>query len=151
MPINRSKLYNLIYKKADKIFKQHNPCNIKHTDGNTTCSNIMYNPIRYNTLCCGYCDSKYWDNGCTIKCLKCKLYLCSTLKRKYRKTDWYKQLRKLELIAKRYMLIPDYFLTKKSSLARTNRYYRQYKKYEYSYVRGRKEQRQALKRELAYY
>jgi len=69
--INREKLYDLIYEKADRLFKEYNPCEIgKNIFGEVCCRRKLC-----NQLCCGGC--KYLSkNGCTIKCLSCKLCLC---------------------------------------------------------------------------
>ena len=75
--ISKSKLYDLIYDKADRLFKQYNPCNIqKDKSGKITCSYKHSS----NRLCChvifnGGCKY-YSENGCTTQCLPCKLYYC---------------------------------------------------------------------------
>ena len=81
--INLSKLHDLIYVKADKLFKQYNPCDI-HIDKRKqlVCNNPKYNHDKpnqqlqfWNSLCCVGC--KYLgDSGCTTKCLGCKVGLC---------------------------------------------------------------------------
>lgn len=82
--INLSKLHDLIYAKADRLFKQYNPCNI-HIDKRKqlVCNNPKYSNDKpnqqlqfwNNSLCCVGC--KYLsDSGCTVKCLGCKVGLC---------------------------------------------------------------------------
>lgn len=74
--------YDKIYKEADSLLKQYNPCQIK--DG--YCAN-KYNlehglkDIQFE-LCCGGC--KYHSiTGCTTKALACKVGLCSQMRQKY--------------------------------------------------------------------
>lgn len=83
--INLDKLHDLIYTKANRLFKKYNPCNI-HIDKRKqlVCNNPRYSYDKpnqqlqfWNDLCCGGC--KYLgDNGCTTKCLGCKVGLCRT-------------------------------------------------------------------------
>jgi len=59
-------LYDRLYNHADKLLKKYNPCRIK----NGKCANGRF--------CCYGC--KYLNkSGCTVKCLECKLWLCSYL------------------------------------------------------------------------
>lgn len=69
--INRSKLYDLIYDKADKLFKKYNPCNIHKENGITVCNRYK----NKNELCCVGCEHLgFW--GCTVRSLGCKLGQC---------------------------------------------------------------------------
>ena len=116
--MNRGKLYDLVYAKTDKLFKKYNPCKIKCVGGNLTCFNPIYSKKCWWKLCCEGC--KYWSKkGCTIKCLRCKLYVCGSIR--YKNREFYQKLCKLERIARRYMLAPDYYITKRQSLAKTNK------------------------------
>jgi len=74
--IDREKLYDLIYTKADKLLKEYNPCNIhKNNQGLLVCNNKQMCKDN-EKLCCFQC--KYQSiNGCTIKCLGCKEALCN--------------------------------------------------------------------------
>jgi len=81
-----SALYDRIYDIADRLIKKHNPCNI-HTEiqphhlyptkleKETVCMSYSI-----NSLCCSGC--KYWDKGCTVKSLGCKLFLCQCVTNK---------------------------------------------------------------------
>lgn len=87
-----STLYDRIYDIADRLFKKYNPCNIYTKDGKLYCINHNDNRNATLYLCCGGCigdwDGKrnYWsENGCTTKCLPCKLYLCGYAKGKNRR------------------------------------------------------------------
>lgn len=124
--VNLSKLYDLIYAKADRLFKQYNPCNI-HIDkrGQLVCNNPKYSYNRpgqqlqfWNSLCCVGC--KYLGNdGCTTKCLGCKVGLCRTESRYYISEEAFsqccetlkvdkvfrKKLHKLAIIANKYKLV----------------------------------------------
>ena len=124
--INLSKLYNLIYAKADRLFKQYNPCNI-HIDKRKqlVCNNPRYNHDKpnqqlhfWNSLCCVGCEH-LGDNGCSIKYLGCKVALCHTGSRHSITKDAFyqcckmlkvnkvflKKLRRLAKIANKYKLV----------------------------------------------
>lgn len=68
--IYRSFVYDFLYLLADTAIKRENPCKIHVSDvGKVVCTS--WGP------CCTVC--KYLsDTGCTIKCLHCKVYLCSS-------------------------------------------------------------------------
>lgn len=74
-----SEKYDELYEKADKLLKEYNPCKIK-------CGSCQANRIdpKYNStnqLCCGGCP--HWKNGCTVKSLACKLWLCGPVQGKF--------------------------------------------------------------------
>lgn len=118
--MNRSKLYDLVYDKADKLFKEYNPCKIQCKKEGLTC--IKYKKAHKKCmLCCAGCK-KHWSNkGCTIKCLYCKLYICGAVANKYKaNTTFRKRLYKLCKIASKYVLLDGYYMTKRMTLARTN-------------------------------
>ena len=88
--INRNTLYDLVYNKADKLFKEYNPCKIKCKKNNISC--IMHSVGRPNNkLCCYSCEKHWSDKGCTIKCLYCKLYLCDAARSKYTKNTIFRK------------------------------------------------------------
>jgi len=67
--INREKLYDLIYEKADRLFKEYNPCEIgKNIFGKSCCR-------KSENFCCRGCRHLS-DDGCTVRSLACKLCLC---------------------------------------------------------------------------
>jgi len=73
--INRWKLYDLIYNKADKLFEEYNPCNIRVKDNVLICNNKYMCKKYGKDLCCSGC--RYLgEKGCTIKCLSCKVGMC---------------------------------------------------------------------------
>jgi hypothetical protein len=123
--INRSKLYDLIYAKADKLLKEHNPCKIhKNKKGKTVC--IHYTGNQYERLCCDFCcqdynerikrPKTYWSkNGCTIKCLRCKLHLCSSISIHKKNAELTKKFRKFSSICRRYNIPLYYYTTKKQA------------------------------------
>jgi hypothetical protein len=83
-----SDLHDKVYDIADKLIKEHNPCNIHKLDnGKIGCTNHPDGDYN-NMLCCSDCrtttEEGYWDNGCTVECLGCKLYLCSAARRNNR-------------------------------------------------------------------
>lgn len=68
--IFRSYIYDALYAMADQLIKKHNPCQIhKDISGKVHC--LRSSP------CCGGCGFLGPD-GCTTKCLGCKLSLCQT-------------------------------------------------------------------------
>lgn len=71
-----SALYDRVYDIADRLFKKHNPCNVQIIDGGIGCNSRKTN-IKYG-LCCASCKHLS-DKGCTVKCLPCKLFVCSRL------------------------------------------------------------------------
>ena len=88
-----SAIYDRIYDIADRLIKKHNPCNIYTKI--VPAKKLFFNPIfpeqlientycnsngTVNALCCEGC--KYWDKGCTVKALGCKLFLCQCVKNK---------------------------------------------------------------------
>ena len=72
-----SALYDRIYDIADRLLKKHNPCNIRTEGTKVSCTYRLCE----TRLCCGGCD-KYWDKGCTVKALGCKLFLCGAVRNK---------------------------------------------------------------------
>lgn len=73
--IDRWKLYDLIYDKANKLLKEYNPCNIRlNTYGLLICNNEKYDTGN-GKLCCSMCEYQS-SKGCTTKCLACKVALC---------------------------------------------------------------------------
>ena len=81
--IDRKKLYDLLYAKADKLLKKYDPCRVnKDLFGGTYCQKFNDR----DELCCGGYNGKceYWSTtGCTIKCLACKVGLCNCNSRYY--------------------------------------------------------------------
>ena len=89
-----SALYDRIYDIADRLFKKYNPCNIQVKDNKTKCISRRY---KCNYLCCTYYDGQceHWENGCTVKCLACKLFVCAELLYEYDKNG-------VQMINKKY-------------------------------------------------
>ena len=111
-----SALYDRIYDIADRLFKKYNPCEICIKDNKTKCINKHYN---CNHLCCQWWTDrcKHWDNGCTVKCLACKLFACYTIEESKRQVNFIKTLYKLRRIANKHGLSNfDYYMTKKEAL-----------------------------------
>jgi hypothetical protein len=89
-----SALYDRTYDIADRLFKKYNPCNIRVEGGKICCLEII--PFtRQDKLCCKGCS--FWQNGCTVKCLGCKLYTCGDIKICY--PTLYNKLSKLRRVA----------------------------------------------------
>jgi len=68
--IFRSYIFDVLYTIADQLIKKYNPCQIyKDARGKAHCLRDL--------PCCGGCKFLGPD-GCTTKCLGCKLGLCET-------------------------------------------------------------------------
>jgi hypothetical protein len=67
-----SRQYDEAYHKAQALFDEYNPCQVKvHVPGKVTC--IAYNAP--GPLCCPGCRY-HSPNGCTVMNLACKFHLC---------------------------------------------------------------------------
>ena len=67
--------YSRIYDEADKAFKKYNPCRFK--DGK--CVRNRMNPYySKKNGCCSNCR-KLGLNGCKVKSLGCKLFMCGEI------------------------------------------------------------------------
>lgn len=70
-----TRVYDAIYRKTQRMLDEHDPCK-KHIDpktGKLAC--YKYSPI---SECCGHAVCEHLtEDGCKIKCLACKLHLCS--------------------------------------------------------------------------
>ena len=123
-----SALYDRIYDIADRLIKKHNPCNI-HIETKPA-KDLCWNPIfpeklitdiycnsKYSThaLCCTGCT--YWDTGCTIKCLACKLFVCGDIIYKNEYNQLVNKINKLHQIARKNRLpASSYYLSKEDWL-----------------------------------
>ena len=110
-------LYDRIYDIAERLFKKHNPCNIRIKGNKVLCACKVHSKYRQSSLCCqkisgSHC--KYWLNGCTVKCLPCKLFICPAL---YHNKQLNNKLHRLRRIAEKYgMSNSAYFHTKSEVL-----------------------------------
>lgn len=66
------KLYGLLYHLADRLIQQHNPC--RH-DENGVCKEDRDLGDGCKNGCCSGCRHLS-PNGCTVKALSCKIWLC---------------------------------------------------------------------------
>lgn len=74
--IFRSWLYDFLYTIGDQLIKTHNPCQIqKDAAGGVRCLSETMSAGTDRSLCCTNC--RFLEpNGCTTRCLGCKLSLC---------------------------------------------------------------------------
>jgi hypothetical protein len=86
------KLHDRLYDYANKIIKKYDPCKIE----NGAC-------VREN-ICCNGCKYLTKD-GCSIKCLWCKLWLCDYLLKKPKCRPLILRLKKIEKIASKKRLL----------------------------------------------
>jgi len=90
-----SALYDRIYNIADRLIKKHNPCGIQIKDNKVVCrftthkkdtEFFKYGYYGTEKLCCVHCNAGskgHWGkNGCTTKCLACKLFWCPAVTNK---------------------------------------------------------------------
>jgi hypothetical protein len=93
--VQKIKLHDRLYDYADKLIKEYDPCKIE----NGKC-------VRLVGMCCGGC--KYLtEDGCSTKCLWCKLWLCDYLLKKPEYWPLISKLRKIEKVANRKKLLID--------------------------------------------
>lgn len=92
------KKFNKLYKKADRIMKKYNPCQIN----NRECFRHIENKLLLN-FCCHECKHLD-DSGCTIKNIWCKIWLCDIAisNLPYR---IFVKLREIEKLANKYNLL----------------------------------------------
>ncbi len=86
-----SQEYDEAYSKAQELINEHNPCKIvPYGEDGVTCAaedierasgeNIwMGSAQTTGQVCCHHCQH-HSSNGCTVKCLGCKVSLCSKMK-----------------------------------------------------------------------
>ncbi|MFA5397768.1 MAG: hypothetical protein WC346_17295 [Methanogenium sp.] len=110
-----SKEYDRLYKEGQKILDTYNPCQIEVKNGKVSCVNSRNHKSfgSENVLCCGNCRY-HKDSGCSVKCLACKTYLCTTA---YNKLPKYAK-KKLNKIQKRvtFLRLAHFFRPKYKSI-----------------------------------
>ena len=92
--IFRSYIFDVLYTIADQLIKKYNPCQI-HKDA------LGKDHCLRDSPCCGGCKF-LGPNGCTTKCLGCKLGLCQAAGGA--NIELYRILVKMRYIAQRYGL-----------------------------------------------
>ena len=114
----KSKLYDLLYDEADKLFKEYNPCNIRTDDkGRAICSRYHYGYDGWRKLCCGHCLLHIDGHSCPVKCLSCKLFVCEhILCRKKEHKEFLDKLNKLRDIAFDNEIPTSTFFTRKGDV-----------------------------------
>jgi len=93
--IFRSYLYDFLYIIADQLIKKYNPCQI-HEDESEELHCMGNEP------CCWECRFLRLD-GCTTKCLGCKLWLCGAAGEDH--TELCKILSEMRTIAHKYNML----------------------------------------------
>jgi hypothetical protein len=131
-----SAIYDRIYDIADKLFKKYNPCKIYIKDKRIHCKYHQRGIPLTNKyyLCCGNCKHCSTD-GCTVKCLSCKLHTCHQFEYSYGKNgrcvrnkkykSFIDKIKRLQRIANRYGFSNcSFYITKKIAMKQVHRYYR---------------------------
>jgi len=93
-------LFDFLFFIGDRAIKLHSPCGIRpDVMGTMDC---LVGRLKH---CCGRCEY-LGENGCTTKCLGCKLTLCYDLKKRDSKpvVAAYRVLKPAKLVARRYYL-----------------------------------------------
>ena len=125
--MNISKLYDLIWIKADKLIRRYNPCEIQQMYGTSivtgrgykasvVCNNTYMVETRGSKLCCGGCKWLDKDIGCTVKSVGCKVGTC------WVDTSW-EHIRETDL---RLANLPDEFVYPMDRLREIAKRYRIY-------------------------
>jgi len=69
--MTNSQKYDMLFKKAELFMKENNPCKIE----NGTC--LRGRTTTFANFCCSGC-SHLKEEGCSVKALRCKSWLCPT-------------------------------------------------------------------------
>lgn len=97
--------YDRIYKEADNLFREYNPCQFKGNQCARNRKDLESGDFRNDSDivqngCCGTTGCKYLTpKGCDIKALGCKLHTCSELHRRKHK-QFYTKIKSLTLEAR---------------------------------------------------
>jgi hypothetical protein len=105
VPQHISELYDMIYKVAGEVLRNYNPCGFR--DGQ----------CREHINCCSGCDHLS-KNGCVVKSLYCKLWLCRPAT--IRMPECAAALDVLANLANRYNFL-DYRRSKEETMAKLAR------------------------------
>lgn len=78
--------YDSIVAKAESILAQHNPCEFQVNDGVASCiwtrqTGGWGHGETISDCCCGGCEHHSATEGCTVKAVGCKFWLCSVAER----------------------------------------------------------------------
>lgn len=74
-------VYYKLFDELEKIEKIANVCNIQMIDGKYTCNG------EFNIPCCHPACPQLGDNGCKVKNIGCKLFLCGNAIKKLKEYD----------------------------------------------------------------
>lgn len=78
----KSFVYDVLVREAEILLFFHNPCNIREEGGRMVCnaSTPSYDAL---ASCCAGC-AHLTTQGCSVKALQCKLWLCREMRREQR-------------------------------------------------------------------
>ena len=99
-----SALYDRIYDIANRLIKKYSPCNIRTKIPSAKDLRITICNCKFcgdDSLCCYGC--KYWNNGCTVKALGCKLFLCRAVSRAVKNRVLQKRFKKLRSYGEKHL------------------------------------------------
>jgi len=72
-------LYDRVYAVADSLIKRYDPCRVEKVGKGVICADRGRSYLKFesarNVTCCECCVY-LGPNGCTVKCISCKLFLC---------------------------------------------------------------------------
>lgn len=115
--ISPERLYLKLYERGERVFKRHNPCGVEkgtciapilpplyHIEGDKEIKKFS-KEHKELSFCCGGCKN-LGPNGCTVKALQCKLWICGSLHRTEAGQKAAKEIHVLSQIAWRRGVMP---------------------------------------------
>lgn len=103
--VTQSKMYDLLYETADRVLKELNPCDLI----NDTCFDSRRTDQKCR--CCEGCKHFRDKEGCIVKALGCKLWLCTRSKSQHPYINGY--LDALKVVATKVGILYNYRTSKK--------------------------------------
>lgn len=81
MSLSHSEVYDALYQRGTEILAEYQPCNIRPRTNKGQVEGVLCSNPQYTdgSACCIGCEH-LGPQGCTVKALACKLWLCFHLK-----------------------------------------------------------------------
>lgn len=76
---NIGEVYDILCEKADDLFRKHDLCGTAIGDGKCHGNRFPEKTGRDDDRCCKDCDNLIPGEGCSVKSLCCKIWLCGTV------------------------------------------------------------------------
>lgn len=74
--VTLERVHKALYDAASSVIKATNPCEISNEDGQVTCRGSRAGLVPANYLCCTHCEHHDVHEGCTVRSLTCRVWLC---------------------------------------------------------------------------